>query len=132
MSEVAKDCAPVVIVDQHGKYMLQFRDDTPGINHPLMWGFFGGQCEDGETPGQCASRELHEELVVEFMAFDFEELASLPKDNGSMRHVVRLCFPIVWGEFALCEGAGVGYFTKDEALKLNLVPGARVIFEEVL
>ena len=34
--------AAALITDQHGRYLLQLRDDKPRILHPGAWGLFGG------------------------------------------------------------------------------------------
>jgi 8-oxo-dGTP pyrophosphatase MutT (NUDIX family) len=47
---------------QNGRFLLQHRDNIPGIFHPGHWGLFGGSIDIGETPKQCLVRELVEEL----------------------------------------------------------------------
>lgn len=51
-----------LIVDQHGRYLMQLRDDKPGILHPGAWGMFGGGIEPGEAPEAALARELAEEI----------------------------------------------------------------------
>jgi 8-oxo-dGTP pyrophosphatase MutT (NUDIX family) len=53
--------AGVVLITSDGRLILQLRDDIPTIDNPGMITPFGGGAEPGETPPQCAVRELGEE-----------------------------------------------------------------------
>jgi 8-oxo-dGTP pyrophosphatase MutT (NUDIX family) len=66
----------VVIIDSQSRFLLQQRDDIPGILHPGKIGLFGGHCESGETPLQCAVREVHEEIGYFVQPASFEHLES--------------------------------------------------------
>jgi 8-oxo-dGTP diphosphatase len=56
------DAAAAIIVLDDGRYLLQLRDDKPGIFFPAHWGLFGGAVEPGELPADALRRELKEEL----------------------------------------------------------------------
>ena len=51
-----------ILVDPRGRYLLQRRDDIPGIWYPGHWGFFGGAVEAGESAVEAVMRELVEEI----------------------------------------------------------------------
>ncbi len=44
------------------KFLIQLRDDVPGILYPGHWGLFGGHLEANETPEEALKRELIEEI----------------------------------------------------------------------
>jgi 8-oxo-dGTP diphosphatase len=44
------------------RYVLQHRDDLPGIAEPGRWSLFGGAMEPAEHPQRAIRRELFEEL----------------------------------------------------------------------
>ncbi len=48
----------------NGAYVLQLRDDVPGIAARGMWALFGGALEEGEPPEAGLSREIAEELAI--------------------------------------------------------------------
>ena len=50
------------IINQNNEFLLQLRDDHPGISYPNQWSFFGGEIEKGESPWQALQREIMEEL----------------------------------------------------------------------
>jgi 8-oxo-dGTP diphosphatase len=72
-TEMPREIAPTVIVDDLGRLLLQQRDDIPGILYPGAIGLFGGHREGEETFLACAVREIHEELgfYVPPERFDF-------------------------------------------------------------
>jgi 8-oxo-dGTP pyrophosphatase MutT (NUDIX family) len=56
------EAAAALIVTVDARYLMQHRDDKPGIFFPGWWGCFGGALEPGESPEQAVRRELAEEL----------------------------------------------------------------------
>ena len=61
----------LAMLQRDGRWLMQLRDDVPGIVGPGCWGLFGGHLEPGETPEQALRRELLEEIgwgggVLEF------------------------------------------------------------------
>lgn len=79
--------AGALILDQAGRYLLQLRDDKPGILHPGAWGMFGGHIEPGETPEAAVLRELEEEIGLVPSAPSFFRTFRLPVriDAGPVR-----------------------------------------------
>jgi 8-oxo-dGTP pyrophosphatase MutT (NUDIX family) len=56
------DAVAALIVLEDGRYLMQLRDQKPGIFYPGHWGLFGGGMDPGETVEQALARELEEEL----------------------------------------------------------------------
>lgn len=52
----------IAILYRQSKFLLQLRDDIPGIVFPGHWGLFGGHIEPEETPVIALQRELQEEI----------------------------------------------------------------------
>ncbi len=109
----------LVITNAAGEYLMQFRDDNPGISRPLAWDFFGGGIENNESVLESAARELHEELGIEATPEQFEVAGEYTYEKGT-DIVIRFQKNVEWGEFILLEGAGCGFFTKQELLQLSL------------
>src|ERR1700680_1541781 len=59
---VAGNAAVALIVVDREHYLLQLRDQKPGIFYPGHWGLFGGATEPGEPPEAAGAREIKEEL----------------------------------------------------------------------
>jgi 8-oxo-dGTP diphosphatase len=65
-----------ILLDTFGRFLLQQRDNVPGIVHPGKIGLFGGHREAGETYLQCIVREVHEELTYFLPPQRFKYVAS--------------------------------------------------------
>ena len=69
--------AALILVDGQ-RYLMQLRDDIPGIFAPGCWGLFGGAVNDGESHLEGLRRELQEEIEMEveeatyFTSFDID------------------------------------------------------------
>lgn len=112
----AKRSVAVVMQDDDGRLLLQFRDEThPTL--PFIWTFFGGGMDEGESPIEAAVRELKEELGLKVRKSDLKHLATLtgprPSNRNEMRelHFVRLTRKVKWPKVVL-EGAGCAFFRR--------------------
>jgi len=118
-----------VIQNSAGKYLLQMRDDNEGIFNPLKWSFFGGATE-GHDPELTMIIELDEELDIHIYRDDITFLYT-DVVNGSLASFFKLNRTIEWLSFNLHEGAGAGFFTVDEALKIDCAEHTRKYFQKL-
>lgn len=113
---------------EDGRYIMQLRDDRPGIFYPGHWGCFGGAIDGEESPVAALARELREELELEepegppreFTRFDFD----LSKIGGA--RVCRIYFEMVvpvgkFDRFILHEGAAFEAIDVCDLLELRRV-----------
>jgi 8-oxo-dGTP pyrophosphatase MutT (NUDIX family) len=60
------DAAAAILIAPDRRYLLQLRDDKPGIFYPGHWGCFGGAVESFDASAEAGlRRELREELGLE-------------------------------------------------------------------
>ena len=116
-----KDAVAAVIVLDDGRYLLQQRDDIPGIFYPGYWGFFGGALEDGETAEAALKREVQEELAFEIKAFGYFTKVVFDFDFAGLGQLDRFFYVVPMPVSALDtlklgEGRAMGTFTADEIL----------------
>ena len=101
----------VAILYQKGRFLLQLRDDIPGILYPGHWGLFGGHLELGETPEEALKRELLEEITylvptpIQFGCY---------KDDRAIRHVYHAPLTVGIERLALNEGYDMALVTEAE------------------
>lgn len=118
--------AAALIVTPDGRYLMQHRDDKPGIFFPGWWGCFGGAVEPGESPDEAIRRELAEELdhqpgEIAFFAtlgldFSFAGHGVLPRhfftvgvDDGAVERM------------RLAEGQGLALIAGPQLLEMQRV-----------
>lgn len=117
----------IIITNAEGKYLLQMRDGGKAIRDPLHWGFFGGGIEPNESPSDAALRELREELGIDVPTSIFHTIGSVQARADKIVHVVEMDNPITWKDLTVLEGAGAGFFKKEEILQLNLSQTAKAV-----
>ncbi|NES84061.1 MAG: NUDIX domain-containing protein [Moorea sp. SIO2B7] len=101
----------IAILYQQGRFLLQLRDDIPGILYPGHWGLFGGHIESGETPDEALRRELVEEInysVSEARKFRCYSNA------GVIRHVYHSPLRVAIDELILKEGWDLDLVTAND------------------
>jgi 8-oxo-dGTP diphosphatase len=69
--------AAVFLLTKDHRLVLQLRDNKPDILYPGMITAFGGAAEPGETPAECALRELAEETGIEAQTEDLHRLEAV-------------------------------------------------------
>ncbi|HVJ52047.1 MAG TPA: NUDIX domain-containing protein [Aliidongia sp.] len=117
-----RNVAAAVLVAEDGRYLLQLRDDKPGLHLAGHWALFGGALEPGETAADGLRRELIEEL--DFTAGPIEPLAVsihavAPALAPYRMHFFAVPFQLAELDFMVqTEGAGKGLFTIAEACAL--------------
>jgi len=98
----------ILYTEEH--FLLQLRDDVPGIAYPGHWGLFGGHIEAGETPIVALQRELCEEIgyttyqIIKFRTYE---------DSGVIRHVFSAHLTVTLDQLVLSEGWDMDLVTLD-------------------
>lgn len=113
MIEVA--CA---IIKRDDTILITRRSDT--MPHPGLWEFPGGKLMPGETPEQCITREIQEELNVAVRAIRLltSQVHSYP--GRSIRLIPLVC-EIVSGEIELQQHSESTWIRRDELDRYDLL-----------
>lgn len=129
MSTPARQIAhAVLLVD--GAYVLQLRDDIPGIAARGMYALFGGSLEDGETPEVGVRREIAEELGITLPACRL--LWRVDRHSEFWQQVVRYWFfaadvTALWSSHFLREGKAAHIFRFEELPESKVAPLIREV-----
>jgi 8-oxo-dGTP diphosphatase len=98
----------IAILQKDSQFLLQLRDDIPGIFYPGQWGFFGGHLEPEESPDAAVRRELWEEIgYVPPQVTLFRQYV----ENQVIRHVFYAPLTAAVEDLDLQEGWDLGLFT---------------------
>lgn len=109
-----------IIQDQNGRFLLQHRDNVPGIAEPDRWSFFGGLVEDGETLIAALERELQEELSCRVGQIEKELFRWYRKNTGELHVCFLVKFTAQNEDLILMEGQDFAWFSFDELVTLPL------------
>lgn len=101
----------IAILYRDGQFLLQLRDNIPGIYYPGHWGFFGGHIEPYESPQEALKRELLEEIGY---APPEATLFGYYPDEKVLRHVFHAPLAVELDQLVLGEGWDMGLLTPEE------------------
>ncbi|MBG1266835.1 NUDIX hydrolase [Nostoc sp. WHI] len=101
----------IAILYQENKFLMQLRDNIPGILYPGYWALFGGHLEPGETPDVAVKREILEEIG--YVLPPFVEFGCYP-DEKVIRHVFHAPLLVELNQLVLNEGWDMGFFTPED------------------
>ena len=82
-SSAVKKVAGVVLLRKDGAMLMQHRDQKPGLPYAGKWSIPSGRQEPGETPEECARRELLEETGYRSGPLEPLMVVSDREDTGS-------------------------------------------------
>ena len=100
----------IAILYQKNKFLMQLRDNIPGILYPGYWALFGGHIEPGETPEVAVEREILEEIGYNLPSF--VEFGCYP-DERVVRHVFHAPLSMELNQLVLNEGWDMGLLTPE-------------------
>jgi 8-oxo-dGTP pyrophosphatase MutT (NUDIX family) len=92
----------IAILYYRHQFLMQLRDNTPGIVYPGHWGFFGGHLDPGESPETAMWRELQEE--IEYVPPHLTQFKSDREDPHVTRHVFFAPLVVPLNQLKLNEG----------------------------
>ncbi|SSW65043.1 hypothetical protein AGI3411_01926 [Achromobacter agilis] len=88
--------------------------DGDAPSSPLVWSLWGGAIDaDDAGPYECAARELAEELGVSANPGDFVHVGTR-QSSTQIALLLHYLHPLDWGRFLVKEGAGAGFFWREE------------------
>jgi 8-oxo-dGTP diphosphatase len=121
-----REFACAILIDTRGRFLLQQRDDIPGVFQRGKIGLFGGHREGDETYLQCIVREIHEEVSYFLPPESFIHLISYEGDD------VDVAGGTVHGEFFVARSIPVEQLVITEGSLLIVEPNGLLLVEHQL
>ena len=118
------------------KLLMHLRDSKPGLFNANMWDFPGGGREGGETPVECALREINEEfgIVLAPESIIWKKVYPAQKDPNQKAYFMVARIPEeLLSTITLTEGQKWRVFTQEKFFEDPKVVGAlKIRFRDYL
>lgn len=116
-------------VNSFGEVLLILRDNKPEIPYPNTWDLPGGHVEGNESPSDCISREMGEELPgLDLGNFGLYEVVEFPQQINYI-FWTRIDADKEWLNSILCEGQRVAWMSRAQVRNTTIAFGFGTIAE---
>ena len=119
--------ATLCYLKNNDKTLMLYRNKKPGDTHKGKWNGLGGKVEPGETPEQCAIREVQEESGLTTINLKLHGVITFPMFDG-MDDWYVFVFTITEFEGEMIESpeGELAWIPDEKLLELNLWDGDRI------
>jgi len=119
--------ATLCYVRRDGRTLMLHRNKRPDDTHYGKWNGLGGKFDQGETPEDCARREIREESGLEVRTLDLKGVITFPKFAKNEDWYVFLFVAQADGEaIAECPEGELVWIDDAKLLSLNLWEGDEI------
>lgn len=125
----------VIVIDEHGRVLLQQRDDAVPPEGYGRWAIPGGGREGDETPIETARREFEEETGIRLERLRFFATFGRDQVPGMSQDVLHVCFAddvVAEAAIDVREGLAFRYWAPEELTGLKMNPGTRRVLDAFL
>lgn len=122
-----KRTANLVLLNSRHEVLLQLRDNISTIPYPNTWCLPGGHIEGDETPEECLTREMREEMGIELPSLMYFTEKHYPGDTEYF-FVAQADFDV--HAIKLTEGQAIAWFSRDNVRQLEMAHNDGNVVEE--
>jgi 8-oxo-dGTP diphosphatase len=120
--------ATLCYVKQNGHTLMVHRNKKPNDIHAGKWNGLGGKFEPGETPEECAIREVREESGLEIINPSLHGLVMFPGFKGNDWYVFVFTAAEFTGELIPSPEGDLKWISDGELESLSLWPSDKYFF----
>jgi 8-oxo-dGTP diphosphatase len=119
--------ATLCYVRQNGKTLMIHRVKKENDMHQGKWNGLGGKLEPGETPEECAVREIYEESGLRVSRLDFKGMITFPGFSDDVDwYTFVFAADEFEGELIDSPEGDLAWIENDKLLDLELWPGDKI------
>ena len=119
----------LVYLERDGKYLMLHRTKKAHDENGDKWIGVGGKFEPGETPDECALREVKEETGLAMTDFRLRGLIIFVSDVWGMEYMYLYTATKWSGKLIDCDEGELVWLDKRELLKKNLWEGDKLFLK---
>ena len=116
-------------IEKDGNYLVLHRTKKAHDENGGKWIGVGGKFEAGETPEECALREVKEETGLTMKEFAYRGLITFVSDEWSTEYMHLFTCTAWTGELIDCDEGELVWLSKSELLKKKMWEGDRLFLK---
>ena len=116
-------------LESDGKYLVLHRNKKKHDENEGKWTGVGGKFEFGETPVECAMREVKEETGLVMLTPLFRGIVTFVSDEWGVEYMHLFTCSEFTGELSECDEGELAWMDKDEFLKQRMWEGDRIFLK---
>ncbi|MCF8261723.1 MAG: 8-oxo-dGTP diphosphatase [Melioribacteraceae bacterium] len=125
--------ATLVYLQQKGKTLMLLRNKKQNDFHKGKWNGLGGKMEPGESPDECAIREVEEESGYKIQNLKLAGLITEPLFDGKQDwHLFLYTSEDFEGEQIISDEGTLEWIPNEKIFDLNLWEGDRIFLKWIL
>ncbi|GAA0181871.1 8-oxo-dGTP diphosphatase MutT [Clostridium sediminicola] len=121
--------ATAAILIKDNKVMIAKREKEDRFGG--KWEFPGGKFEEGETPEECLTREIKEELCIDIEVGDFFDENKFSYSKGDI-HLLAYYIKHISGEIKLNVHDDIVFVNRDEILKYDFLEADKLFIKKLI
>ena len=116
-------------LEQDGKYLMLHRVKKQGDENQDKWVGPGGKFEAGESPEDCALREVKEETGLTLLDYEYRGIVTFVSDQWGTEYMHLFWSDRFEGELKDCDEGVLEWIDKHELLTKNIWEGDKIFLE---
>lgn len=113
-------------LERDGQYLMLHRVKKEGDLNRDKWIGVGGKFEDGESPEECALREVREETGLEMTRYTYRGIVTFVSDRWPTEYMHLFHSTGFRGTVGECDEGDLEWIAKKKLMSLQLWEGDRI------
>lgn len=113
-------------LERRGAYLMLHRTKKEHDENGGKWIGVGGGFEEGESPDECARREIFEETGLTVGRLSYRGVVTFVSDEWGTEYMHLFTSSDFSGEATACDEGDLEWVMKDDVLSLNIWDGDRI------